>query len=159
MLACDIDNTLANLHDEICRIVGKSELIQYPEPLPDGFWQSDTGLTIYREADSLEGSVETIRRLSSDGILYVTNRSLKVAEITKAWLERYGFPAGQIIFCGRQEKASIYDRINPDVIAEDDPFVLSGLTGTVLAKQWAYNRRTVGKGIIPITSWGECMYV
>lgn len=156
MIAVDICNTLADINSAVRRIVGPFK--HYPAPIPAGFWTSPEGLRVFRDAQPMGDAARVLNGLARQlgGVTYVTSRPKKAEFITRRWLKENVFPRGKIIFCERQEKAAVYASLNPRLIAEDDPEVVTALAGLgipVLVPQWDYNRGLRDAGIVPVERW------
>lgn len=157
MIAVDICNTLADINSAVSRMVGPFK--SYPAPIPAEFWPSPAGLRVFRDAKPLGDAARVFYGLAGrlGGITYVTSRPKEAEFVTRWWLAENVFPKGKIIFCDRREKPDVYASLDPFLIAEDDPEVVSALAGLgipVLVPQWDYNRGLRDAWVVPV-EWGE----
>lgn len=159
-LGVDIDNTVANLNEELVRRYNVS-LEVYPSPdLPLGFFSTQEGLELLAQAKPLPGAAEVLRVLSRAGheILYITSRPVLAINFTREWLKAWGFPRGGIVFVPRGFKKVFAACYGIDIFFEDDPGEALGLqeVGTrVYMLEWPYNSNVEGVRIQRFSSWEE----
>ncbi|MCR4441935.1 MAG: hypothetical protein NUV48_07240 [Peptococcaceae bacterium] len=156
MICFDICNTVANVNPLVkARFGGDRYRIL---PIPEDFWTSAEGLSIFRDAEPLDHAAQTVNRLAAvyGGVTYVTSRPKRSELVTRSWLKCHGFPKGEVIFCSREEKIRVLQEKKPSLIAEDDPVVVKGLKSLgvpILVYQWEYNEGIRGDRIIPVRNW------
>lgn len=145
MIISDICNTIADVNGYLHRVfeVPKGE---YPVPIPEGFWQSGTGLMVFQKADPIPGAADCLRGLTQKfgKLAYVTCRPRKAELVTKRWLKLHSFPGGPVFFCvDAREKLALAQSLGAALALEDDPeairlYARSGIA--VLYPDWPYNR-------------------
>ena len=156
MICFDICNTLAAVNPlVIARFGGDRHRML---PIPEDFWASAEGLAIFRDAEPLAHAAQAVNRLAAvyGGVTYVTSRPERSELVTRSWLNRHGFPKGEVIFCSREEKIRVHLEKKPSLVAEDDPLVVKGLMSLgvpILVYQWGYNEGIRGDRIIPVRNW------
>lgn len=158
MLAVDICNSLADIDSQL-KLRGITQNA-YPAPLPECYFTSPDGMRVFRDAEPIEHMVDTVKCLALllGGVTYVTSRPIVASFVTRRWLKRYGFPAGDVMFCQWHEKASIYMALKAKVIIEDDPRVLEAIKdpgALVLVPQWPYNQHLFSENLIQVKNWGK----
>lgn len=161
-LGVDIDNTVANLNEDLVRRYNVS-LDVYPSPdLPVGFFSTEEGLELLVRVKPLPGAAEVLRSLSRAGheILYMTSRPVLAINFTREWLKAWGFPRGGIVFVPRGFKKMFAACYGIDVFFEDDPGEALGLQeviGRVYMLQWPYNKSVESQYIDKFTFWEEIL--
>lgn len=139
-IAVDICNTIADVIGILKKMVVWPDEKNYFHPqITDSFFEKNP--FIFEEAMPYEGTAESLRRLSRKfRITYLSARPPWALEITRAWLKKYGFPAGEIILT--KNKAQIARKIGILVVIEDAPheivnFRKNGIQ--ILIKKQPYN--------------------
>lgn len=159
MIAFDICNTIASVNPLVIERFGDGNGKHRIFPIPEGFWTSPEGLGFFRDAEPLDHAAQATSKLAAmyGGIVYVTSRPKEAELVTRGWLNKHGFPKGEVIFCSREEKIKVHLEKKPSLIAEDDPVVIKSLKHLgvpVLVFQWDYNENLQGDRIIPVRkSW------
>lgn len=156
-IAVDICNTLADINGQLERKIQGYRNDVYPFPLPENYFTSPIGLCVFRDAKPFPETAGILRSMSRvfGGITYVTSRPQEAEFVTRRWLTKNGFPEGEIVFCQGEEKLSVYSRLKPFLIIEDDPQTLEAAITTnlnipIIVPQWPYNSHIKGAGIIPV---------
>jgi uncharacterized HAD superfamily protein len=111
-------------------------------------WNSVLDELYYTDCPPYPGAVELLQQLDREGhdIFYITARSAKHGEKTKAWLKRQGFPVrGDRFYCGMKdaEKVHIIKDLQLDYYFDDKPAVVDTLSHgslKVVVKDQSYNR-------------------
>lgn len=151
----DICNTIADVSKAIEGVFGP-----VPEPLlfshpktPRIFWERENRIArkIFETAEPFEGAAEVLNQLSKHyEILYLTARPQWAKKLTYNWLERHGFPAGEIVFT--RDKYSWIKENGGLVMFEDDPrhikIIQTLIPVLVHARPW-------NKGFESRFEWGE----
>jgi len=148
-IAVDVDNTVANTNLELVRRFGVP-LKKYPATIiPPEFFLSNEGMRLFQKAEPFPGAAEALKLFSELGyrVAYISSRPGDALFITVRWLQKYGFPADQVL-CGldRNGKVNVIkNEFQAVAVFEDDPrlarqALVNGVPALWL-KDWPYNRR------------------
>lgn len=119
MILVDIDGTIAATVELLNEYFGVP-LDEYPSPLPEGFWESQAGLEVFRDVEPLPYAAEALSLVSK--LAYATVRPRAAGFITARWLQKYGFPDAPVYFVKSiREKAQLAVRIGAVAAFDDDP--------------------------------------
>jgi|LSQX01.1.fsa_nt_gb beta-phosphoglucomutase-like phosphatase (HAD superfamily) len=119
MILVDVDGTIAATA-ELLHKRFDVPLDRYPAPLPEGFWESESGLKVYRDVEPIPFAVEALNLVSD--LVYVTVRPKAADFITARWLQKYGFPDAPVYFVKSiREKAQLAVQIGAVTAFDDDP--------------------------------------
>lgn len=111
-------------------------------------WNKSVDYIYYTDCPTYPGAVEVLQQLKAEGheIYYITARSAKHGEDTKAWLKKQGFPVeDDRFYCGMKddEKVRIIEELQLDYYFDDKPEVLETLARdglNVFVRDQSYNR-------------------
>ncbi|KYH30714.1 LNS2 domain-containing protein [Neomoorella mulderi] len=162
-IGVDLCNTIANINAMLVMKFTRISLTRYPDPeIPAGFFTIPEGLELLSKAQPFPYAAVTLRLLASAGheVIYLTNRPIMAANLTREWLELNNFPRGTLMFLPRGYKAFFARYYGIDWFFEDDPLEvlsLQGVVGKVFMKTWPYNYGVQGQGIKKFISWCEIM--
>lgn len=153
-VAVDVDGVLAEQVPPVLESVRekygvqmvKEDVRTWAEDIPD----SDSNIKVeietrleqpefVRSMPPVEGAVDAMRRLASDGhrLVVATARDEVATEATKEWLDRHGFPFDEIRHVENGEKQTL----DADVLIDDYPrnltsFTESGGVGILFEQPW-----------------------
>lgn len=141
-IGVDIDDTIAKTHDKIMeealkydkeRVKGRGfknpkaytfmELFYWSVLDVEGFLRSLGSSNYYYNLEPVDQAAEYIGKLFDERneIIFITRRrnSLKIKNLTKKWLKKYGFKYNKIVF-GADEKGSICNDLDIDLLIDND---------------------------------------
>ena len=157
IVAVDIRNTLADVNSELERFFGERRREGEYRGLsfaPDQEWFKNN-LWIFDRAKALKGSVKMLHNISlRDEVVYVTARPEEAHQVTKRWLERNGYPEGEILHSTKKVgKGAIASAIGAAWAIDDVPeevrdYARHGIPCFVVAQD--YNRECRNR-----FRWGE----
>lgn len=148
----DIDNTCAATNLVLQRLFN-IPLDTYPSApvVKSELFSSNAGKLVFEAAPAVLPVWAFLKCVEAGGVrvVYATGRPRVMEEATKGWLERHGFPRGEVL-CGlsAEEKVLLALRERAAFIVDDDPLVLrlaEGCGVRTYAVLWPYNanERTV----------------
>lgn len=146
-IAIDICNCLADIEQQLQIMLGPKEdksIYYHPKLTVDFFEQHPE---IFQKASPISGSVEGVNWLNSNfEILYLTARPKTAVQITKTWLNFWGYPLAPMVFTSFP-KNTVAKILGIQCAIDDDPFQISSLQQSmpVLIHDRPYNRHIPGE--------------
>lgn len=139
--------------------------VSLPEQLgltPEEFWAwwHANQEEIYNLAVPLEGSAAVLRALHGAGayICVVTARRSEAEQVTRAWLDRHGFPYDHMVFAS-DNKCAVAQTHNLNLGFEDDPanaVALADLMPMVLIENFKNRGEEITHpGVLRVSGWNE----
>lgn len=156
-VAVDICNTIADVNDRLKVFLGERpdpESYDYPGATPEFF--KEHAVEIFGGAPPLPGALEGVRLLAvNHEIIYLTARPEWARDITRKWLEYWGFPEGRLVMTGNKAEAAL--ELGVLIALDDAPHeirALQNVVPAVLVKRQPYNRglglRFDWDGLLPV---------
>ena len=114
---------------------------------------------VYEGADVIPGALQGVRRLHEAGLAsgYVTRRPSALHALTRAWLERHGFPDLPLEHAdGEHPKAPRVRALGAQVMVEDSPAEAAALACAgvqVLLRHEPYNADLAVDGVVRCDGW------
>ena len=114
---------------------------------------------VYERAQVIPGALDGVRALAEAGLAsgYVTRRPSTLHALTRAWLERHGFPSLPLAHAdGEQPKAPHVRALGARVMVEDSPKEAAALARAgvqVLLRHEPYNARLAAPGVVRCDGW------
>ncbi|MDI3256106.1 MAG: hypothetical protein QJR10_15200 [Bacillota bacterium] len=154
LVGFDICNTLADVEAEIERIAGpRPEYTRYFHPaVSPAFFEEHP--EVFADAAPFTGAAEALQVLAASGkrVVYITARPQWARQLTLQWLEKHGFPAGEVICT--QAKPDVIRQLGVSIYVEDAPRELQQLLVVpelkVFRKWQPWNEVFHG---VPMVSW------
>jgi len=137
LVCVDIDNTLANVNNELKKL--GYDINIYPNPFIDNdFWLNFEGQMLLFNAELIKTTLAILNTLYHNfdvEIFFATSRPLDLIDITYAWLIKNNIMA-DVYFTKNKPQ------LDADIYIEDEPTTIEKLINlqkTVLVPKWPYN--------------------
>lgn len=141
LLAVDICNTIADVNSEIKKVFGAN-----PNPLcylhpgvPLNFFKYNTW--IFKDVMPFKGAADILNQLANIyTIIYITARPKEAELVTLEWIEKNGFPKGEILFSTQKHETAKH--LNVMAAIEDAPHEIDSYLAAeipVFVKRQPYN--------------------
>ena len=145
MIALDIDNTLAATNPALWRLFPDADRTRcHGAPVPPTWFGTETGRRFLAELRPLRGARRAAWLLARRArLVYVTSRPPATVAETWAWLRRFHFPCGLLIFAGSSAaKARWAALLRIELAIDDDPAAAAAYRAAgvrCLLPRWRYN--------------------
>lgn len=150
IVICDIDNTVANVNQELEKRGYRTDV--YPSPIPQEVLHDPD---IYMEAEPIYPVIEKLKSFHANNfnIVYLTARNYLLKGITRLWLEKHKLTSREIKMTGGRPKGEflleLFDTMSWDireiVVIDDAPHEIKSYLSvmpdvSLYIPDWEYNR-------------------
>ncbi len=145
MIALDIDNTLAATNPALWRMFPDADRARcHGAPVPPAWFGTESGRRLLAELRPLRGARRAACLLARRRrLVYVTSRPPATVAETWAWLRRFRFPCGLLVFAGSSAaKARWAELLRIELAIDDDPAAAAAYRAVgvrCLLPRWRYN--------------------